>query len=238
MEYFVSEKNGNAIQKAIDLAASAGGGKVTLEPGVYPSGTIRLKSNIELHIPAGAVILGFPDPEKYDDFRHPGLDSVTPENSRKCLIACADCENVSITGRGEINGQGCLFFDQNVPAGTPFEKPSWPRPRMIQFFRCRNLLFEGVSFIDSPNWTFWLSGCEDVRISRIRISGCKQICNNDGIDIDEKVPFSVWIDLWFENHKENISATTAEGYKYTIRLLKSYFGIRPINEIRVMDVDI
>lgn len=58
-----------------------------------------------------------------------------------------------------------------------------------------------------------------------------------GIDIDEKVPFSVWIDLWFENHKENISATTAEGYKYTIRLLKSYFGIRPINEIRVMDVD-
>jgi len=60
---------------------------------------------------------------------------------------------------------------------------------------------------------------------------------HDEIDIDEKVPFSVWIDLWFENHKENISATTAEGYKYTIRLLKSYFGVRPISEIRVMDVD-
>ena len=60
---------------------------------------------------------------------------------------------------------------------------------------------------------------------------------HDGIDIDEKVPFSTWIDIWFENHRENISATTAEGYKYTIRLLKSYFGIRPISEIRVMDVD-
>lgn len=184
MEYLVSEKNGTAIQKAVDQAAAAGGGKVTLEPGVYPSGTIRLKSNVELHIPAGAVILGYPKPEQYDDFRHPGLDSVTPENSRKCLIACADCENVSITGQGEINGLGCLFFDQNVPTGEPFEKPAWPRPRMIQFFRCRNLLFEGVSFIDSANWTFWLSDCADVRISRIRIRGCKQICNNDGIDID------------------------------------------------------
>lgn len=184
MEYFVTEKSGLAIQKAVDQAAAAGGGKVTLEPGIYPSGTIKLKSNIELHIPAGSVILGHPNPEQYEDFRHPALDSVTPENSRKCLISCADCENVSITGQGEINGQGCLFFDQNVPPGVPFAKPSWPRPRMIQFFRCRNLVFEGVSFIDSPNWTFWLSDCTDVRISRIRINGCKQICNNDGIDID------------------------------------------------------
>ena len=55
MEYFVSEKNGSAIQKAIDLAASAGGGKVTLEPGVYPSGTIRLKSN------TSAVFVGLSD---------------------------------------------------------------------------------------------------------------------------------------------------------------------------------
>ena len=184
MEYTVTEKTGAAIRKAVDRAAAAGGGKVTLSPGVYPSGTIRLKSNIQLHIPAGAVILGLPEPESYDDFRHPGLDAVVPENSRKCLIACADCENVSITGDGRIDGSGLSFFDRNVPAGQPFSKPPVPRPRMIQFYKCRNLLFEGVSFIDAPNWTFWLSECEDVRVARIRISGCKQICNNDGIDID------------------------------------------------------
>ena len=63
MEYIVTEKTGAAIRKAVDRAAAAGGGKVTLSPGVYPSGTIRLKSNIELHIPAGAVILGLPEPE-------------------------------------------------------------------------------------------------------------------------------------------------------------------------------
>ena len=60
---------------------------------------------------------------------------------------------------------------------------------------------------------------------------------NDGLNVDEKIPFSDWIDIWFENHKENVSATTAEGYKYTIRLLKSYFGIKPINEIKAIDVD-
>ncbi|MBQ7695779.1 MAG: hypothetical protein IJT50_11730, partial [Lentisphaeria bacterium] len=184
MEYTITEKTGAAIQQAVDRAAAAGGGKVILSPGVYPSGTIRLTSNIELHIPAGAVILGLPDPEAYDDFRHPELDAVAPEKSRKCLIACADCENVSVTGDGRIDGSGLSFFDRSVPAGQPFAKPPVPRPRMIQFHRCRNLTFKGPSFIDSPNWTFWLSECEDVNISRIRIAGCKQICNNDGIDID------------------------------------------------------
>ena len=184
MEYTVTEKTGAAVQSAVDRAAAAGGGKVILSPGVYPSGTIRLKSNIELHIPAGAVILGLPDPEAYDDFRHPELDAVGPEKSRKCLISCADCENVSVTGRGEINGSGLSFFDRNVPEGTPFAKPARPRPRMVQFYKCRRLLFEGVSFIDAPNWTFWLSECEDVQVAHIRILGCKQICNNDGIDID------------------------------------------------------
>ncbi len=157
---------------------------MSLEPGVYPSGTINLRSNIELHLPAGTVILGSPKWEDYSDFRHEKLDAVTPEKSRKCFICCADCENVSITGQGEINGQGSEFFDRSVPEGTPYDKPDFPRPRMVQFFRCRNVLFEGVSFVDSPNWTFWLCDCEDVRVSRIRITGNLMIPNNDGIDID------------------------------------------------------
>lgn len=184
MDYLVTEKSGAAIQQAIDKAAQAGGGRVSLEPGVYPSGTIYLRSNIELHIPGGAKILGFPTPERYDDFRHPGFDSVTPEGSRKCLIACADCENIAITGSGEINGSGPEFYDRNVPEGAVFAKPPHPRPRMIQFYNCRNVVFEGVSFIDSPGWTFWLIACEEVSISRIRITGCQQMINNDGIDID------------------------------------------------------
>ena len=58
MEYIVTEKNGLAIQAAVNRAAASGGGKIILEPGVYPSGTIHLKSNIELHLPAGAILQG------------------------------------------------------------------------------------------------------------------------------------------------------------------------------------
>jgi len=185
MEYIVTEKHGAGIQKMIETAAAAGGGKVVLGPGIYPSGTLYLKSNIELHLEAGAVILGHPKPEMYDDFRHSGLDMVTPESSRKCLIAAADCENIAVTGQGIINGQGPEFFDRaNTAPGKFFPKPEHPRPRMVQLFRCRNVTVEDVTLLDSPNWTMWLVDCEDVRISRIRIRGCQQMYNNDGIDID------------------------------------------------------
>ena len=184
-DYIVSEKSGSAIQSAIDTAAAAGGGRVCLEPGLYLSGTLYLKSNIELHLPAGAVLKGYSKPDLYDDFCDPGFDAVAPEGSRKCLLAASHAENIAITGQGEINGSGPDFYDTNVPAGAFFAKPPHPRPRMIQFFDCRNVHFEGVSFVDSPGWTFWLLGCEDVHISRVRVTGCQQMINNDGIDIDD-----------------------------------------------------
>ena len=59
----------------------------------------------------------------------------------------------------------------------------------------------------------------------------------DGLQVDNKVPFSTWADIWFENHKDNISLTTQEGYKYTIRILKKYFGIRQVDSIRSLDID-
>ena len=182
MKIIVTEKTDAAIQRAIDTAAEAGGGKIILEPGVYLSGTIRLRSNIELHIPAGAKIQGHDKPELYDDFEHPA--GVYPENSKKALLVCADAENVSVTGKGEINGAGPAFYDTNVAPDEFFAKPPHPRPRMVQFSKCRNVLFEGVSFVDSPGWTFFLSECEDINISRIRIDGCQRMINNDGIDID------------------------------------------------------
>jgi polygalacturonase len=184
MECSVSEKTGRAIQAAIDEAAQAGGGRVRLEPGVFLSGTLYLRSNVELNIPAGSRIQGYDSPEAYDDFTDPGFDAVAPEKSRKCLIACANAENVSITGAGEINGAGPAFYDRNVPEGAFFAKPPHPRPRMVQFYNCRNVLFSGVSFIDSPGWTFWLIACEDVNITRVRVAGCQQMINNDGIDLD------------------------------------------------------
>ena len=184
MDIEVCEKTGAAVQRAIDSAAAAGGGRVRLMPGMYRCATLWLRSNVELNIPAGARLVGSASPDDYDDFLDPRLDSVAPEGSRKCLLACRDGENVAVTGDGEIDGQGPQFYDRDVPPGAPFAKPPHPRPRMVQFFKCRNVRFEGVTFRDSPGWTFWLVDCEDVRVHRIRIDGCQQMINNDGIDID------------------------------------------------------
>lgn len=171
------------IQQAIDTVNAQGGGRVILEPGIYPCGTVYLKSNVELHLTAGARLQGSDKPEDYDDF---STELVTaPENSRKCLLAALNAENIAISGPGEINGAGPAFYDCNVPEGHFFAKPPHPRPRMVQFYKCRNVRIEEASFIDSPGWTMWLVNCENVRIHRVRVEGNQQMINNDGIDIDE-----------------------------------------------------
>ncbi|MBQ7330365.1 MAG: hypothetical protein IJW94_01025, partial [Oscillospiraceae bacterium] len=43
---------------------------------------------------------------------------------------------------------------------------------------------------------------------------------------------------WYENHKDNITATTQEGYKYTLRILKDHFGRRKLSEIKAMDIEL
>ena len=184
MEYVVSSKHHNAIQEMIDIASASGGGKVVIPPGIHEAATIFLKSNIHLYIAPGAVLQGVTDHELYSEFRHPELDMVTPEFSRKCFIGAADCENITISGGGSIDGRGEFFFDPETPAHLSFPKPPWQRPRMIQLFNCRHVLIEGVSFKNSPNWTMWLSNCEDVYISKIHVTTNPRVPNGDGIDID------------------------------------------------------
>ena len=183
MDFTVKEKTGKAIQIEIDKAFAAGGGRVVLEQGVYTSGTLYLKSNVELHISAGAVLQGYADSYKYDDFKH-DLMPTAPEKSRKVFITAADAENIAITGNGEINGQGPEFYDRNVPVGSFFKKPPHPRPRMVQLFNCRNVTLNGINFIDSPGWTIWMICCQNVYVSKIRVEGHQQMINNDGMDID------------------------------------------------------
>ena len=183
MELLVTEKTGAAIQQAVDTVFAAGGGKVTLENGVYPSGTLYLKSNVELHVPAGSVIQGYADHEKYDDFYHPDYPTA-PENSRKALIIACEAENIALTGNGEINGQGPLFYDRNVPEGHFYNRPATPRPRLISFFGCKNVTVNGINLIDSPGWTMWMVNCKNVYVSKIRIEGDQRMMNNDGFDMD------------------------------------------------------
>lgn len=94
----------DAFAKAIDKCAQAGGGKVIVPRGIWLTGPIRLKSNINLHLEKGALILFSP---RFEDYP---LIATTWEGSPRvrCLspISGVDLENIAITGEGVIDGSG------------------------------------------------------------------------------------------------------------------------------------
>lgn len=59
-----------------------------------------------------------------------------------------------------------------------------------------------------------------------------------GIDTSHNYNFSNWADIWFEHHQDNITATTQENYRYTLRILKDYFGVRQLTDIKAYDVEV
>src|ERR1019366_4067412 len=83
-----------AIQKAIDACATAGGGQVVLTAGEYTSGTIHLRNHVTLEIEAGATLYASEEDREYD---------------KPALIYGEDIQNISIQGRGTIDGQGDCF---------------------------------------------------------------------------------------------------------------------------------
>ena len=93
-----------AIQKAIDQTAKKGGGKVIVPQGVWYTGPIDLKSNINLHLEKGAILLFSPDPDLY-----PIVSSVFEGlDTKRCKspISGYNLKNVAITGNGVIDGNG------------------------------------------------------------------------------------------------------------------------------------
>ena len=116
-----------AIQKAIDACAAEGGGTVRFAPGIYLSGTLRLKSHVTLELEAGCTLPGSPDPADYPD-NLPKIRSYTDTYVRRSLIAGEGLEQVAIRGRGTIDGQAAKFH--------------WPeycnRPYVIRLVDCRD----------------------------------------------------------------------------------------------------
>ncbi len=178
--------NTSAIQGAIDACHAAGGGRVLCGPGTYLTGSLHLKSGVDLHLSLGCRLVGSTNLADYDDMIAPGFrHQAAPEHSSKSLLIAIGAEDFAITGPGEINGSGPSFYDTSSVLWERFyAKPASPRPRMLMACKCRSFRIEDASFNDSPCWTFWLMQCEDVGIHRIRMLADQKMINNDGIDLD------------------------------------------------------
>jgi polygalacturonase len=195
----------DAIRKAIEDASKAGGGTVYFPAGNYLTGPIHLKSNITIEIEAGAVIY-FSD--NFDDYlpmvqsRWEGIDVV----NFSPLFYAFKAENITIRGRGTIDGKGKKWWDfhhklyeKNAPRSKwqkefaknnmDIVKPDessmidrgFLRPPFIQPMYCKNVHIEGITIRNSPFWTVNPEFCENVTINGVTINNPRSP-NTDGIN--------------------------------------------------------
>ena len=178
-----------AIQKAIDKCSTSGGGCVCFSPGVYLSGTVFLKDNVRLVLEVNSVLRGSPRPEDYPAIARKNIHgnpafNVPPFSGGGFLIYADGVKNASIEGRGTIDGQGAEFwFKEMISSWVRKPKPKRPRA-LIGIVNSDSLLFRDVRLINSPCFTLWLIGCDNVNIDGITILNPQEGPNTDGIDID------------------------------------------------------
>ncbi|WP_276501689.1 glycoside hydrolase family 28 protein [Terrimonas pollutisoli] len=171
-----------AIQKTIDACHAAGGGQVLLPSScVFLSGPFNLKSNIEFHVSGNAKLLVNPDEKIYTKsaFRqNPGEGTI--------WIGGENLENVTISGHGEIDGNGISFMGGELDDSyelKPFNVLD-PRPHVLTIIGGKNIRIRDLKIGNSAYWTIHLVGCDDVVISGITLLNSLKVRNSDGIDLD------------------------------------------------------
>lgn len=195
-----------AIRKAIEACNKAGGGRVVVPAGVFLTGAIHLKSNVNLYVSEGATLKFSADSEKYLPVVYTRFEGTECMNYSP-LIYAFEQENIAITGTGTLDGSAS---DQNwwawnrkgsngeAPArasirklldygerGVPvkergFGKGEYLRPNFIQPYRSRNILIEGVKIVNSPMWEIHPVLSTNITVRNVKISSHGP--NNDGCD--------------------------------------------------------
>ncbi|MGD0016182.1 MAG: glycoside hydrolase family 28 protein [Verrucomicrobiia bacterium] len=194
-----------AIAGAIDACHAAGGGRVIVPDGLFLTGAIHLKSNVNLHLADNATLKFSPDPAKYLPVvftRWEGVECM----SYSALIYAFGQENIAVTGKGLLDGSASPetwwswnnkkerptkqsvarkklneMGEQGVPVEQRvFGEGSYLRPNFIQPYRCNNVLIEGVTIHDSPMWELNPVLCTNVTVRGVTI--VSHGSNNDGCD--------------------------------------------------------
>src|SRR5260221_2609 len=178
--------NTRFIQKAIDEATASGGATVLIPAGKFLTGVLNLKSNVTLHLAAGAELLG--STNRMDYGPGPALPLLNAEGQK----------HIAITGSGTIDGQGeALLIDlySRLKAGTirdaEWQKPNpWGqvrpaeenRPMIIKFTRCEDVIVKGITLKNALDWVQDYKSCSNITIDSIRVES-NTFWNNDGIDL-------------------------------------------------------
>ena len=173
-----------ALQDAINKCTREGGGRVLLPRNhTFLCGPVELKSDVELHLEATATLLANPDESIYT------MSAFGDNRGEGMLWLWAnEAQNVSITGRGTIHGNGIRFMGMELSDSyelKPLADPTFdPRPHVLTLIGCRNVLVRDVTIREGAYWTVHLIGCDGAVIDGIQLLNNLKIRNGDGIDLD------------------------------------------------------
>ena len=184
------------LQQAIDRISNSGGGRLTLTAGTYLSGSLMLRSGVELHFEEGAMLLGSTNPYDYLLLEKGAVDDRRADNASMALIMADQAENLSITGKGTIDGQG-LLLALNVDSlhhigerpdpryNARRQRPSeLARPKLLYFHESKNIRIEGMTMRSSANWGLSFDLCQQMTLQGLNIEN-RAYWNNDGIDLTD-----------------------------------------------------
>lgn len=165
-----------AIQQAIDVCSADGGGRVVVPAGMFKTGSLFFKSNVDFHLETGALLFGSRNLADYKSIKASFI-SLRTQVATIQLIYAENLHNTAITGYGEIDGQGDgfkLFRDDDEGID---------RPHLIRFIKCTDILIENVSLKNAGCWMQHYLTCERLQIKGIKVFNRNNF-NNDALDID------------------------------------------------------
>ena len=164
------------LQQCIDLCSRNGGGRVVIPAGHYKTGTIQLRSNVNLHLELGATLYGSTDLHDYRRMTttYKSLRTHTPTIQ---LIYADSVHDVVIDGYGTIDGRGSVFPKQS------WNDEGITRPHLLRFIQSSDITLKDVTLRNSGCWMQHYLACDRVRIDGIRVVN-RNNYNNDALDLD------------------------------------------------------
>jgi polygalacturonase len=197
-----------AMSRAIEACRAAGGGRVVVPAGRYLTGPIHLKSRVNLHLQKDAVLLFSREIRQYLPpvfTRFEGIECMNfsppiyaygQENLAVTGEGTLDGQADSThwwpwAGKPEYGWkteapdprQDRKRLFQMAEDGVPvneriFGEGHFLRVNFMQFYRCKNILIEGVTIRNSPMWEIHPVLCENVTVHKVRVISHGP--NNDG----------------------------------------------------------
>ena len=186
----------SAIASAITSCSNDGGGHVIIPSGKFLTGAIKLSSNVDLHLEAGAILQFSPNPAEYppEPTRYQGIDLINYSPA----VYANSAANIAITGQGTLEGtltakwnkggSGYSALEKMERDGVPISRRVFATPArgmrtvFIEPYNCTNVLIQGVTIRDANFWQIHPLLCTNVIVDGVTTYTTSATGNTDGCD--------------------------------------------------------